>query len=322
MAYRAIFLDRDDTLIDDPGYISSPDQVKLLDGVPRALKELKRMGFKIVIVSNQSAVARGMITEQELAAIHKRLKTLLANQGAFVDNIYYSPYHPEGTVEKYRKNSNCRKPEPGMLLKASEQMDLELQTSWMIGDSIRDVQAGRKVGCKTILLEPVTHEKKTFDPNSRPDYQAVNITEAVNIIKHYERENNRQNIIAENPITPEPQKSPTSSNTESRSEKPEPDLKPEKSENPHRSESNSHSGQHQTLNAILEHLQNEKREKMFDEFSILRLLAGMIQVLAVFCVIFTIWLLMGKQTNYNSVFTSLGLAAVLQLMSLNFFMMK
>ena len=135
MANRAIFLDRDDTLIEDPGYINSPDQVKLLAGVPQALIELKAMGYKLVVVSNQSAVARGIITEKVLARIHDRLKQLLAEKGASLDRIYYCPHHPDGVIEKYRKESDSRKPNPGMLLTAAEQMDIDLRHSWLIGDS-------------------------------------------------------------------------------------------------------------------------------------------------------------------------------------------
>lgn len=114
MPNKAIFLDRDDTLIEDPGYINQPDQVKLLDGVAEALVELKAMGYELIIVSNQSAIARGIITEKALAEIHKRLKQRLAEKGAYLDGIYYCPYHPDGVIPKYRKESDQRKPNPGM----------------------------------------------------------------------------------------------------------------------------------------------------------------------------------------------------------------
>ena len=100
MANKAVFLDRDNTLIEDPGYISHPDQVKLLEGVPEALSELRRMGYKLIVVSNQSAVARGIITEEVLAQIHEHLEELLTRQGAVLDKIYYCPDHPD--LEIYR----------------------------------------------------------------------------------------------------------------------------------------------------------------------------------------------------------------------------
>ena len=106
MPDKAIFLDCDGTLIEDPGYINDPGQVKLLDGVPEALIEFGVMGYKLIVVSNQSAVARGIVTEKVLGEIHNRLKQLLAEKGASLDRIYYCPYHPDGVVEKYHKESH------------------------------------------------------------------------------------------------------------------------------------------------------------------------------------------------------------------------
>ncbi|OHB54074.1 MAG: hypothetical protein A2173_08580, partial [Planctomycetes bacterium RBG_13_44_8b] len=142
MSNKAIFLDRDNTLIEDPGYINHPDQVKLLDGVTEAIIELRDLGYKLVVASNQSAVARGIVTEKVINDIHDRLKQLLAEKGAFLDQIYYCPYHPDGVVRKYCKESNMRKPNPGMLLTAAEEMDIDLSRSWMIGDSTSDIEAG------------------------------------------------------------------------------------------------------------------------------------------------------------------------------------
>ena len=117
MPDKAIFLDRDDTLIEDPGYINDAAQVRLVRGVAAALVELKALDYRLVVVSNQSGVARGIVTEQVLGEIHDRLKQLLAEKGAYLDQIYYCPYHPEGAVAKYRKESDWRKPKPGMLLR-------------------------------------------------------------------------------------------------------------------------------------------------------------------------------------------------------------
>ena len=187
MAHKAVFLDRDDTLINDPGYISDPGQVELLPGTSKALIDIQKMGYKTVVVSNQSAVARGIITEKTLDHIHARLRELLGRQNAYLDAIYYCPFHPEGSVAKYRKESDMRKPNPGMLLQAAQEMNIDLQSSWMVGDSYRDITAGKKAGCKTILINSSAHpaQKKPDDP--APDYKAVNIVEAVNIIKMYDR---------------------------------------------------------------------------------------------------------------------------------------
>jgi D,D-heptose 1,7-bisphosphate phosphatase len=191
MSDKAIFLDRDETLIEDPGYINNTDQVKLLDGVAEALIELKALGYKLIVVTNQSAVARGIVTEKVLGEIHDRLKQLLAEKDAFLDRIYYCPYHPDGVVSKYRKESSCRKPSPGMLLKAADEMGIDLGQSWCIGNSSRDVEAGLRAGCKTILIDTPSHQKQHESSMSlagvTPDYKAVNIKEAINIIKKYLR---------------------------------------------------------------------------------------------------------------------------------------
>jgi D-glycero-D-manno-heptose 1,7-bisphosphate phosphatase len=116
MSNKAIFLDRDGTLIEDPGYLNHPEQVTLLEGVAEALIELRAMGYMIIVTTNQSAVARGIVSEKVLGEIHNRLRQLLTERGAYLDQIYYCPYHPDGVIPKYRKESDWRKPNPGMLL--------------------------------------------------------------------------------------------------------------------------------------------------------------------------------------------------------------
>ena len=216
MSDKAIFLDRDGTLIEDPGYLSHPEQVNLLDGAAEALVELRAMGYKLIIVSNQSAVARGILTEQDLDEIHDRLRQLLTEKGAYLDQIYYCPYHPDGVVPKYRKESDWRKPNPGMLLAAADQMNIDLSQSWSIGDSSRDVEAGLRAGCKTILISRYSRNKSAYgeldDP--KPDYKSVNMKEAVNIIKQYHRSSNgvkakpQPEPEAESPPEPEAESPP------------------------------------------------------------------------------------------------------------------
>ena len=186
---KAIFLDRDDTLIEDPGYINHPGQVKLLPDSAASLVQLKKLGYLLVIVSNQSAVARGIVTEEVLEQIHHRLKKLLADDGAYIDAIYYCPCHPEGVIPRYRRESDLRKPSPGMLLKAADELNIDLSISWMVGDSYRDIAAGVRAGCKTILIDNPARPamKKPTDP--MPDRKAVNLREAANIIKMIESQN-------------------------------------------------------------------------------------------------------------------------------------
>ena len=185
--YKAVFLDRDGTIIDDPGYLADPNGVHLLTGASLAIKSLRQAGYKIVVVTNQSGIARGMLTEDTLEHIHAELRRKLAETGAMLDAIFYCPYHPEGTVEKYARESYHRKPSPGMLYQAAEELDLDLEHSWMVGDSSRDIGAGQRANCRTILVRPPegrepagTGEQEEF----APDFTARNIVEAAKKILH------------------------------------------------------------------------------------------------------------------------------------------
>ncbi len=328
MSNKAIFLDRDDTLIEDPGYINEPDQVKLLEGVPEALKELKRLGFKLVVVTNQSAVARGIVTEKVLADIHERLKELLAEKHAFLDEIYYCPYHPDGVVTKYRKESNYRKPNPGMLLEAADDMNIDLNESWCVGNKLSDVEAGVRAGCKTVLLDGPSHQKEAGPPVSSPkvtpDYKAVNMKEAVNIIKKQLRV--PADAVTE-PVETEPVRTdsaerdePVSEVVEPEQEVPQQETTPE-SQEPKTERRESAASIDKLLGDILIQLKNMQRTEMFHEFSVMRLLAGVVQVLVLFCLLVTVWFLMSPTRQDNLVFMALGFAIVLQIMALTFYTM-
>jgi D-glycero-D-manno-heptose 1,7-bisphosphate phosphatase len=320
MSNKAIFLDRDNTLINDPGYINHPDQVELLDGVAEALNELKNLGFKLIIVTNQSAVARGIVTEKVLGQIHDRLKELLAEQNASLDRIYYCPYHPDGVVPEFSKESDSRKPAPGMLLKAADEMDLDLHQSWCIGDSPGDVEAGRQAGCKTILIEkPSPHQKPSDKTLSfkgvAADYKAINTKEAVNIIKKYLRssgsDKNQTEPVAANPDEPVSKtEEPVAQNEEQPSQ---PEIQETQAPTDRTEE---------LLNRILGQLKSMHRDDMFSEFSVMRLMAGMVQVIVLFCLLITLWFLMSPAREDNSVFIALGFAIVFQLMALTFYLMQ
>jgi D-glycero-D-manno-heptose 1,7-bisphosphate phosphatase len=151
----AVFLDRDDTLIHNDGDLGDPDQVRLMPGVPEGLRALRRAGFRLVVVTNQGGVARGRYTEDDVDLVHRRIAELVDEAAGEVDlleRFYYCPYHPDAAVAAYRRDHFWRKPRPGMLLQAARDLDLDLGSSWLIGDRPRDVEAGRTAGCRTILL--------------------------------------------------------------------------------------------------------------------------------------------------------------------------
>jgi histidinol-phosphate phosphatase family protein len=148
----AVFLDRDGVLIEDVGYLRSPASVSLLPGAGEALRTLQAAGFALVVVSNQSAIARGLLTEGELAAIHRHLAELLRAHRVTVEAWLYCPHHPTEGAEPYRRACGCRKPAPGMLFEAQSSFGLDLARSYLIGDRWSDVVAARSAGAKAVLL--------------------------------------------------------------------------------------------------------------------------------------------------------------------------
>ena len=321
MPNKAIFLDRDDTLIEDPGYINHPDQVKLLDGVAEALIELKAMGYELIVVSNQSAIARGIISEKVLAEIHDRLKQRLAEKGAYLDGIYYCPYHPDGVIPKYRKESDLRKPNPGMLLTAAKERDIDLSESWMIGDGERDVEAGLRAGCKTILINSPSHQRQLEPGAAKPNYEGVNMREALNIIKKYHRSSGKMETQAapaqrvdQQATEPETQQDGAET-VQLQTQSPQPEsTRAEQDASGERTE--------QLLSSILDQLKNVQRAEMFGEFSMMRLMAGIVQVIVLFCLLIAIWFLTSPVGRGNSVLIALGFAMVLQMMSLTLYVMQ
>lgn len=315
MPNKAIFLDRDDTVIEDPGYINNPHQVKLLEGIPEALIELKALGYRLIIASNQSGVARGIVTEKVLAQIHDRLKQMLTEKGARLDGIYYCPYHPDGVIQKYRKESDLRKPNPGMLLTAARDMDIDLNQSWAIGNSSRDIEAGSRVGCKTILIESPGRQEQPKLGQPKPDYRAVNMKEAVNIIKKHLRSSAEPTTQAQPAPETEPQPAPQKPRIQHH---PHPEL----SKTAPAAQSTPTDRLETLLNAILGQLRSMQRNDVFDEFAITRLLAGILQVAVLFCLLISIGLLMRPTAQDSSVLIALGFAMVLQLMTLTLYIMQ
>ena len=345
MSHRAIFLDRDDTLIADPGYINDPDQVELLPGVGEALVDLRRLGYKLVVVSNQSAVARGIVTEEKLEDIHQRLKTLLASKKAYLDKIYYCPFFAEGAIEKYRVDSDMRKPRPGMLLKAADELDIDLANSWMIGDSLHDVEAGRRAGCRTILVDGRNIYKPLSKGDVQPEWRAVNLREAVNIIK-LEIRAEKELATSARAVTkveakvedevaaaeePEPQAEAVEESAGVRNETEECLSEAQAVEEITEQQTQAESYQEQAaeggnseylLAKILEQLKVMQRNEMFEEFSVIRLLAGVAQGLVFLCLLMAVWFLMAMEKNLDAIYMSLGFGILFQVMSLTLYVMN
>ena len=166
---KAVFIDRDGTIARDVHYCRRVEDFEILPTVPEAIRLLNQHGFKVVIITNQSGIARGYFNETTLLQIHQHMRQELAKYDARVDAIYYCPHHPEEGCE-------CRKPKPGLILKAAQDLAINLGRSFMVGDGEMDIRAGKAAGCRTILVatEPDI-EKETTDP---PDYIADNMLRA------------------------------------------------------------------------------------------------------------------------------------------------
>lgn len=153
---RAIFLDRDGTLNKYVGFLRRPEELELLPSVAEAIRRINASGYLVIVVTNQPVIARGEVTYEELAVIHNKLETLLGFEGAYIDALYFCPHHPhkgyEGEIPELKIDCDCRKPKPGMLLKAAEDFNIDLENSWMVGDGENDVKAGKAAGCRTALI--------------------------------------------------------------------------------------------------------------------------------------------------------------------------
>lgn len=177
---KAVFLDKDGTLIHDLPYNVDPSLITWHEGVLEALASLSAKGYLLIIVTNQSGVARGLFEEKDLKALEEAMRAMLEEKGVRLDGFYYSPYHIEGTIKEYAIHSNCRKPGAGMLLRAADELQIDLAASWMIGDTLSDVEAGNKAGCRTILITDIAPVIDNED--QQPTYTAKTITEAINTV--------------------------------------------------------------------------------------------------------------------------------------------
>lgn len=161
MKRRAIFLDRDGTLVHPVHYPSYPEQLRLYDHIGSELYRLQLMDFLLVVVTNQSGIARGYFTEADLQKMHQHLIRELAASDVYLSGIYYCPHHIDGVIPELAIRCHCRKPEPGMLLRAAAELNLDLHRSWFVGDILDDIEAGNRTGCRTILVDLGTEQLPT-----------------------------------------------------------------------------------------------------------------------------------------------------------------
>lgn len=169
---RAVFLDRDGTIAEDVPYCSRVEDFKILPTVSRGIRLLNEQGLKVIIITNQSGIARGYFTEEVLFQIHQKMKEELAKYNAWIDAIYVCPHHPDEGCE-------CRKPKPTLFLQAAEEMKIALNLSYMIGDDAKDIEAGKTAGCKTILVTTGPNGENIEAQVKEPDIIAANLYEAV-----------------------------------------------------------------------------------------------------------------------------------------------
>jgi D,D-heptose 1,7-bisphosphate phosphatase len=179
---RVVFLDRDGTICEEVGYLSSVEQMRLIPRSGEAVRLLNQRGYKVVVITNQAGVARGFFPESALEVLHAEMLRQLGKEGAYLDGIYYCPHHPIDGIPPYRRECNCRKPATGLLERAAADLNLDLPSGYMIGDHFSDVECGQRVGAETVLLltghgqEALAKKENWPQP---PSYIAADLYEAV-----------------------------------------------------------------------------------------------------------------------------------------------
>ena len=182
---KAIFIDKDGTLIRDVPYNVDPQKIELYPETGEALRQWQNAGYRIIVISNQAGVARGYFDETALPAVETRLQELLNPFGVTLNGFYYCPHHPAGSVPAYAIACACRKPEPGMIIRAAREHGVDLSASWMIGDILNDVEAGNRAGCQTILIDNGNETEWLPGPFRTPTYRAANLAQAADVIREH-----------------------------------------------------------------------------------------------------------------------------------------
>lgn len=175
---RAVFLDKDGTLVENVPYNVDPEQIQLCRGAQEALRALHRAGYRLIVVSNQSGVARGLFAEDALLGVARRLRQLLAECGVPLAGFFYCPHHPDGSVPAYAQSCSCRKPAPGLIVRAARELGVSRDPSWLVGDILDDIEAGRRAGCRTVLIDNGNETEWRRSPSRRPHHVARDLAEA------------------------------------------------------------------------------------------------------------------------------------------------
>lgn len=190
---KAVFIDKDGTLIPNIPYNVNPNRITIDEETIEGLRLLKEEGFLLIVISNQAGVAKGYFEEKDLEAVWNKISALLQKQQLCIDAFYYCPHEPNGMLPQYAIQCDCRKPLPGMILKAASELKIDLSQSWMIGDILNDVEAGNRAGCATVLIDNGNETEWRMNEVRTPDFIAKNVLEAAAHIKlettktvHYE----------------------------------------------------------------------------------------------------------------------------------------
>lgn len=178
----AVFMDKDGTLITDVPYNADPGRIRLEPGALVAMRLLHQVGLPVILVSNQSGVAMGRFQEEDLNGVHQRIDQLLMPEGVQLHGFFHCPHHPHALLPRYRVACRCRKPLPGLLLRAAEELGIRLSGSWMVGDILDDVEAGRRAGCTTVLLDNGHETEWLLTPNRVPHVVVPTLEQAARCI--------------------------------------------------------------------------------------------------------------------------------------------
>jgi D-glycero-D-manno-heptose 1,7-bisphosphate phosphatase len=183
MSKKAVFLDKDGTLIENVPYNVNPNRIRFFPDAFAALRSLHRAGYLLVVVSNQAGVARGYFEEKDLVQVEEHIRAQFRGRaGVPLAGFYTCPHHPGGSVPHYSIECSCRKPKPGMLLKAAEDLDIDLQHSWMVGDILHDIEAGNRSDCSTVLIDNGNETEWVLSAERQPDFIVTNLSEAAQAI--------------------------------------------------------------------------------------------------------------------------------------------